>query len=88
MAGINMNPPPTPIIDARIPIIELENYYSCKLINSSIEVDTLGGLIFYYEKSVPEVGRSIKHSNGLIFEIIESDMRRIKKIKITGTPKV
>ena len=76
------------IVDARIPITELENYYSCKLINSSIEVDTLGGLIFYYEKSVPEVGKSIKHSNGLIFEIIESDMRRIKKIKITGTPKV
>ena len=76
------------IVDARIPIIELENYYSCKLINSSIEVDTLGGLIFYYEKSIPEVGKLIKHSNGLIFEIIESDMRRIKKIKITGTPKV
>ena len=76
------------IVDARIPIIELENYYSCKLIKSSIDVDTLGGLIFYYEKSVPEVGKLIKHSNGLIFEIIESDMRRIKKIKITGTPKV
>ena len=76
------------IVDARIPISKLENYYNCKLINSSIEVDTLGGLIFYYEKSVPEVGKLIKHSNGLIFEIIESDMRRIKKIKITGTPKV
>ena len=76
------------IVDARIPIIELENYYSCKLINSSIEVDTLGGLIFYYEKSVPEIGKLIKHSNGLIFEIIDSDMRRIKKIKITGFPKV
>ena len=76
------------IVDARIPIIELENYYSCKLINSSIEVDTLGGLIFYYEKSVPEAGKLIKHSNGLIFEIMDSDMRRIKKIKITGTPKV
>ena len=76
------------IVDARIPIIELENYYSCKLINSSIDVDTLGGLIFYYEKSIPEVGKLIKHSNGLIFEIIDSDMRRIKKIKITGLPKV
>ena len=76
------------IVDARIPIIELENYYSCKLINSSIDVDTLGGLIFYYEKSVPEVGKLVRHSNGLIFEIIDSDMRRIKKIKITGYPKV
>ena len=76
------------IVDARIPISELENYYNCKLINSSIDVDTLGGLIFFYEKSIPEVGKFIKHSNGLIFEIIESDMRRIKKIKITGMPKV
>ena len=76
------------IVDARIPISELENYYNCKLINSSIDVDTLGGLLFYYEKSVPEIGKLIKHSNGLIFEIIESDMRKIKKIKITGTPKV
>ena len=76
------------IVDARIPIIELEKYYSCKLINSSIDVDTLGGLIFYYEKSVPEVGKLVRHSNGLIFEIIDSDMRRIKKIKITGYPKV
>ena len=76
------------IVDARIPIIELENYYSCKLINSSIDVDTLGGLIFYYEKSVPEVGKLVRHSNGLVFEIIDSDMRRIKKIKITGYPKV
>ena len=76
------------IVDARISIIELEKYYSCKLLNSSIDVDTLGGLIFYYEKSVPEVGKLIKHSNGLIFEIIDADMRRIKKIKITGFPKV
>jgi CBS domain containing-hemolysin-like protein len=76
------------IVDARILIIELENYYGCKLINSSMDVDTLGGLIFYYEKSIPEVGKLIKHSNGLVFQIIESDMRRIKKIKITGIPKV
>ena len=43
------------IVDARIPIIELENYYSCKLINSSIDVDTLGGLIFYYEKNANHI---------------------------------
>ena len=47
-----------------------------------------GGLIFYFEKSVPEVGKLIKHANGLIFKIMESDMRRIKKIKVTGSPKV
>jgi len=76
------------IVDARIPISELENYYNCSLINSSIDVDTLGGLIFYFEKSVPPVGKLIKHSNGLVFEIMESDMRRIKKIKVISSPKV
>ena len=76
------------IVDARIPIVELEKYYNCKFIDPSIDVDTLGGLIFYFEKSVPEVGKLIKHANGLIFKIMESDMRRIKKIKVTGSPKV
>lgn len=76
------------IVDARIPIAELEKYYNCKLIDPSIDVDTLGGLIFYFEKSVPEVGKLIKHANGLIFKIMESDMRRIKKIKVIGSPKV
>ena len=76
------------IVDARIPIAELEKYYNCTLIDPSIDVDTLGGLIFYFEKSVPEVGKLIKHANGLIFKIMESDMRRIKKIKVTGSPKV
>lgn len=76
------------IVDARIPISELEKYYKCSLINTSIDVDTLGGLIFYFEKSVPPIGKLIKHSSGLIFEIMESDMRRIKKIKVMGSPKV
>ena len=76
------------IVDARIPIAELEKYYNCTLIDPSIDVDTLGGLIFYFEKSVPEEGKLIKHANGLIFKIMESDMRRIKKIKVTGSPKV
>jgi CBS domain containing-hemolysin-like protein len=76
------------IVDARIPISELENYYKRPLINSSIDADTLGGLIFYFEKSVPPVGKLIKHSNGLVFEIMESDMRRIKKIKVMSSPKV
>jgi len=85
---LNDNSDNSIIVDARIPISELENYYNCSLINSSIDVDTLGGLIFYFEKSVPPVGKLIKHSNGLVFEIMESDMRRIKKIKVMSSQKV
>jgi len=76
------------VVDARIPIMELEKHYGCKLLNSSMDVDTLGGLVFNIEKSVPEVGRVIKHNSGLSFEVIEADLRRIKKIKIIGYPKI
>ena len=53
-----------------------------------MDVDTLGGLVFNLEKNVPEVGRVIKHNSGLSFEVIEADLRRIKKIKIIGYPKI
>ena len=43
---------------------------------------SFGGLIFYFEKSVPPVGKLIKHSNGLVFEIMESDMRNLSSIII------
>ena len=76
------------IVDARIPLNELEKHYSCALIDPSIDVDTLGGLIFYFQKSIPEVGKEIMHSNGLVFKIMDADMRRIKKIKVSGFPKV
>ena len=76
------------IVDARIPLNELEAHYNCALIDPSIDVDTLGGLIFYFQKSIPEVGKEIRQSNGLVFKIIDADMRRIKKIKVSGVPKV
>jgi magnesium and cobalt transporter len=76
------------IVDARIPLNELEAHYNCTLIDPSIDVDTLGGLIFYFQKSIPEVGKEIRQSNGLVFKIIDADMRRIKKIKVSGVPKV
>tara|TARA_B100000686_G_scaffold78896_1_gene85034 strand:- start:20949 stop:21785 length:837 start_codon:yes stop_codon:yes gene_type:complete len=76
------------IVDARIAVLELEKHYNCKLLTSSMEVDTLGGLLFNLENSVPEKGKIIKHDSGLIFEIIEADLRRIKKIKIIGSPNI
>ena len=76
------------IVDARIPLNELEAHYNCALIDPSIDVDTLGGLIFYFQKSIPEVGKEIRQSNGLVFKIIDADMRRIKKIRVSGFPKV
>jgi len=78
------------IVDARVMIEELEKYYNCKLLDKSldIEIDTLGGLIFHEVGRVPREGELIKHFSGLKFNIVEADMRRIKKVKIMGSPRL
>ena len=74
------------LVDARISILELEKHFKCKLLDPSLDIDTLGGLIFNIENKVPEVGKVINHESGLTFEIIDADLRRIKQIKIVGFP--
>ena len=46
------------------------------------EADTLGGLIFEMAGRVPTRGEIIKHDSGLEFEILQSDARRVKRIRI------
>ena len=47
------------------------------------EADTLAGLIFKIAGRVPARGEIIRHASGLEFEIIESDPRRVKKLRIS-----
>ena len=49
------------------------------------EADSLGGLILELEGKIPEKGEKIKYHH-FTFEIIESDTRKINKIKITFNP--
>ncbi|WP_196504831.1 hemolysin family protein [Aestuariivirga litoralis] len=46
------------------------------------EADTLAGLVFEMAGRVPIRGEIIKHPAGLEFEIVESDARRIKRVRI------
>jgi CBS domain containing-hemolysin-like protein len=46
------------------------------------EADTLGGLIFEMAGRVPTRGEIIRHDSGLEFEILESDPRRVKRVRI------
>jgi CBS domain containing-hemolysin-like protein len=46
------------------------------------EADTLGGLIFEMAGRVPARGEIITHDSGLEFEILKSDARRVKRIRI------
>ena len=71
-------------VNGRIKIEILEEKLNLKLSEENgEEYDTLGGLILSISSSVPHKGEKITHpSNGMIFEILDSDPRRIKKVLI------
>jgi len=46
------------------------------------EIDTLGGLVFMLAGHVPARGEVIQHPEGLEFEVVEADPRRIKRLRV------
>jgi CBS domain containing-hemolysin-like protein len=48
------------------------------------EADTLAGLIFKIAGRVPARGEIIRHESGLEFEILDSDPRRVKRVRINA----
>ena len=46
------------------------------------EAGTLGGLIFEMAGRVPVRGEVIRHDSGIEFEIMDSDLRRVKRVRI------
>ena len=50
------------------------------------EVDTLGGLVLNLAGRVPGPGEVLHHPGGVHFEIIDSDARRIKSLRIRPAP--
>jgi CBS domain containing-hemolysin-like protein len=72
------------IADARINISTLDQMFNVDLLTDEEEdeADTLGGLVFEMAGRVPTRGEIIRHQSGLEFEIIESDPRRVKRVRI------
>ena len=70
--------------NGRIEIEVLEESLGINLTERESEkYDTLGGLILSICGHIPEKGEKVTHfSSGAIFEILESDPRRIKKVLI------
>jgi len=46
------------------------------------EVDTLGGLVFMLAGHIPARGEVIQHPDGLEFEVVDADPRRIKRLRV------
>ena len=70
--------------DARVHISIVDKLLDVDLLSDEEEdeADTLGGLIFEMAGRVPARGEIIKHTSGLEFEILQSDARRVKRIRI------
>ena len=50
------------------------------------EIDTLGGLVFMLTGRVPAKGEIVFHPNGVEFEVVDADPRRIKRLRVTRDP--
>jgi CBS domain containing-hemolysin-like protein len=68
--------------DARVELDELADAVDAKLATVDDEVDTLGGLIFLLAGRIPKKGESIVHPSGWRLEAVESDARKILRVRL------
>lgn len=72
------------LVQARAPLDEFESEIGLSLATEEEqeEIDTLGGLVFYLAGRVPARGEVIPHPEGLDFEVVDADPRRIKRLRV------
>ena len=68
--------------DARVELEELAKTVDPALASDDDEVDTLGGLVFLLAGHIPAKGESVLHSSGWRLEAIDSDPRRILRLRL------
>jgi len=69
---------------ARTPLDEFEAEIGRKLADAheDEDIETLGGLVFLLSGNVPARGEVVVHPKGPEFEIVEADLRRIKRLRV------
>ncbi len=69
----------------RVEIGKVEELLSEKIIENKevVDFDTVGGLVLAALKKVPESGEIFKHSSGLIFKVLDADMRSVKLVEVS-----
>ena len=69
---------------AKTPLDEFEAEIGVRLVKSGDdeEIETLGGLVVVLTGRVPTKGEMVLHPNGLEFEVVDADPRRIKRLRI------
>lgn len=71
---------------AKMPLDEFEDVIGMKLTEpdevDAEEIETLGGLVFMLSGRVPTRGEMVPHPEGLEFEVVDADPRRIKRLRV------
>ncbi len=72
------------IAQARAPLDGFETEIGIKLADEEVdeEVDTLGGLVFMLCGRVPVRGEVVALANGVEFEVMDADPRRVKRLRV------
>ncbi len=68
--------------DARVELEELAEAVDPRLSSDEDEVDTLGGLIFLLAGHIPQRGECVTHPSGWKLEAVDSDPRRIIRVRL------
>jgi CBS domain containing-hemolysin-like protein len=71
-------------LDARTPVEEFEARMGQVLTDEErgADIDTMGGLVFTLAGRVPARGELVSHVSGLEFRVLDSDSRRIRKLRV------
>ncbi len=84
---LTLKPDGSVMADGRLDLDELEKHTGPLLDEDTHDtVDTLGGLLFFLAGRVPGRGEVVKHDNGIEFEVVEADARRVKRVRIRNLP--
>jgi magnesium and cobalt transporter len=72
------------LVQARAPLDEFEAEIGMKLADAEEdeEIDTLGGLVFMLVGRIPARGEVILMDNGVEFDVVDADPRRIKRLRV------
>jgi CBS domain containing-hemolysin-like protein len=68
--------------DARLELEELAQAVDARLSSDEDEVDTLGGLVFLLAGRIPTQGECVTHPSGWKLEAVDSDPRRIIRVRL------
>ena len=72
------------LAQAMTPLDEFETAIGMRLRSEGEDddIDTLGGIVFLRSGRVPARGEVVTHETGVLFEVVDADPRRIKRLRV------